>query len=102
MAKNYTTIGSMKTRKERDENGQVQYYVQLDKKVLGKLFIKDDKGQYQSVTEYIQVERPTAKFDRMLKSGKIDETEYDKKTADYAKDGKLDFVKFELQIVTEK
>ncbi len=97
MAKTYTTLGAMKTKKEKDENGNPQYYIQLDKKLIGKL-----KLDGVPVTEFIQVERPTAKFDRMLKAGKIAEAEYDEKTGAFAKDGKLEFVKFDLQIVTEK
>lgn len=98
MSKKFHNIGSMKTKKERDENGDVQYYIEIDKSFLGRISI-DGKA---ITGKYINVDRPVAKFDRMLKSGKIDESEYDKKTADFAPEGKLAFVKFDLQIVTEE
>lgn len=102
MAKKYHNIGSMKTKKDKDEHGNTQYVIQLDKKLQGKIFIKGDDGKFKPVTEYIQVERPAAKFDRMLKSGKIDEKEYEEKVAQFEKGGKLEFVKFDLQMTTEE
>jgi hypothetical protein len=102
MAKKYYNLGSMKTKKEKDADGNVQYYIELDKELVGKLKIdgkplaKSNDGKV-----YIQVERPTAKFDRMLASGKISDTEYNDKTERFSKDGDLSFVKFDLQAVTE-
>lgn len=95
--KKFNNIGSMKTKKEKDENGNPQYYIELDKNFIGRLTL-DGKP----FGKYIDVQRPTTKFDRMLKAGTIDEAEYDQKTAEFAADGKLSFVKFDLQIVTEE
>lgn len=96
MAK-YHNIGSMKTKKDRDADGNVQYYIEIDKDYLGRISI-DGKPL---VDKYIDVERPTAKYDRMLKAGKIKEDEYDQKTAMYAPEGKAAFVKFDLQMKTK-
>lgn len=98
MAKKFHNIGSMKTKKEKDANGNPQYYIEIDKNYIGRISI-DGKPV---TTKFINVDRPTSKFDRMLKSGKIKEDEYDQKTADFAPDGKLSFVKFDLQIVEEE
>lgn len=109
--KNYHNIGSMKTKKDKDEDGNVQYVIQLDKKYQGKIFIQDEKGKFQPVSEYIQVERPTEKFDRMLVKGTIDEKEYEQKVAQFDSTvdprtkqslGKLSFIKFDLQMITEE
>jgi ACT domain-containing protein len=102
MAKKYHNIGSMKTKKDKDEDGNVQYVIQLDKKYQGKIFVQDEKGKFKPVSEYIQVERPKAKFDRMLKAGKIEDTEYSDKVDQFEKGGKLEFVKFDLQMTTEE
>ncbi len=96
MAKKFNAIGSMKTKKEKDANGNPQYYIEIDKNFIDRL-----KLDGKPIGKYINVERPTSKYDRMLKSGKIDEAEYDEKTAQFAADGKLAFVKFDLQIVQE-
>lgn len=100
MAK-YHNLGSMKTMKDKDADGNVQYYIEIDKEVAGKIKIDGKPLKSKNGKFYLQVERPTAKFDRMLNSGKITETEYNEKTARYAKDGDLNFVKFDLQAVTE-
>jgi hypothetical protein len=109
--KNYHNIGSMKTKKDKDEDGNVQYVIQLDKKYHGKIFIKNDQGKLEPVTEYISVERPTVKYDRMLKKGTIDEKEYEEKVDQFDSTvdpktkqprGKLSFIKFDLQMVTEE
>lgn len=97
MAKKYHNIGSMKTKKEKDKDGNVQYLIEIDKKYIGRISI-DGKP---ITGKYINVDRPTTKYDRMLQSGKITEDEYEQKTAEFAPDGKLAFVKFDLQIVTE-
>lgn len=112
MAKKYHNFASMKTKKDKDENGNVQYLIELDKKYIDKLFLYDsEKKRYVPVPgKYINVDRPTTKFDRMLKSGKITEAEYEQKVSEYDASidpqtkqprGKLAFVKFDLQIVTE-
>lgn len=95
--KTYFNLGSMKLRKDKDENGNPQYYVELDPKIVDKIRIDGKK-----ITKYFQVERPTAKFDRMLASGKINEKEYEEKVAEYEKDGRLSFVKFDLQATSDE
>jgi hypothetical protein len=95
MAK-YNNFGSMKLKKEKDKDGNPQYYIELDQKIIDRL-----KFDGKPLDKFIQVERPTAKFDRMLNSGKLSQDEYDAKVAQFDKDGKLSFVKFDLQIVTK-
>lgn len=104
MAKKYHNIGSMKTKKDKDADGQVQYLIELDKAYLGKIFIYNEttKEFVPMSGKYINVDRPTAKYDRMLKAGTIKEDEYDQKTSVFAPDGKASHVKFDLQIVTEE
>lgn len=108
--KQYYNIGSMKTKKDKDENGNVQYVIQLDKKMVGKIFIQDEKTKkFKPIDEYINVERPTAKFERMLAADKISEKEFEEKVDQYDATidpktkqpiGKLSFVKFDLQMTT--
>lgn len=104
--KTYHNLGSMKLKKDKDENGNLQYYVEIDQKILDKIRIDGKK-----ISKFIQVERPTQKFDRMLAAGKIDEKEYEEKTAQFDSTidpqtkqprGKLSFVKFDLQAVSEE
>lgn len=97
MAKTYHSIGQMKTKKDKDENGNVQYLIEIDKKYLGRISIDG----IPLTSKYVNVERPTKKFDKMLAKGSIDEVEYDQKMADFSPEGKLSFVKFDIQIVTE-
>lgn len=45
---------------------------------------------------YINAEGPTTKYDRMIASGAITEEEYNEKTARFAEDGDLSFIRLEL------
>lgn len=94
MAKKYTTIGSMNTKREKDEQGRVSYNIKLDSKV--KLIVNGE----EVTSGYLNVSRPTDKFERMLKAGALTEEEYDRKLADFDKGGKLEFIKFEITAVT--
>lgn len=94
--KTYHNLGSMKLKKDKDENGNAQYYIELDKKIADRIKI-DGKP----ISKFINVERPTAKFDRMLASGKLSPEEYEQKIEEFGAEGKLSFVKFDLQATQE-
>jgi len=96
--KTYYNLGNMKTKKDKDADGNLQYYIEIDQKLQGRLSIDGKK----ITTKFIDVERPTTKFDRMLSKGVIDQNEYDKKTEEYSKEGRLSFIKFDLQIANEE
>lgn len=96
MSKKFNNLGSMKLKKDKDKDGNPQYYIELDQKIIEKL-----KLDGKPLSKFINVERPTAKYDRMLKAGKITQEEYEAKIADFDKEGRLSFVKFDLQVQTE-
>lgn len=105
MAKKYHNLGSMKVRRKKNESDPAEYYIEIDREMLSKISIEG-----KPISKFIQVERPTAKFDRMLAAGKMSEAEYDKRVADFDASidpetgnprGKSSFVKFDLQVVTE-
>ena len=70
----------------------------------GGLYIKVDKDldiqiNGKSVAGmYININKPTEKFDRMLAAGKITEEEYDEKTARFGAEGDLSWIRQELTI----
>ena len=96
--KDYHNIGSMKTKKEKDDEGNTQYYIEIDKKYLGRISIDGKK----LTSKYINVNRPTVKLEGLLKAGVITEADFDQQSADFAPEGKLNFVKFDLKLEIEK
>ena len=92
--KNFIQLGAMLEKKEKDDQGRPNYYIKLDDKVEVKI-------NGQKVTA-LNVQRPADKFNRMLAKGTITEAEYEEKIAQYEKDGKLGFVKFELVVALDK
>jgi hypothetical protein len=76
--------------KEKDEQGRAKYYFKLDKDV--KILVN---GKELASTSF-QIERPTDKYDRMVKAGKMSEKEHAEKLDLYGEDGKASFVKFEF------
>lgn len=101
--KTYHNLGSMKLKKDKDANGNAQYYIEVDKKIAdrikidGKPLSKNKDGKV-----FISVERPTDKFDRMLAAKAIDVKEYEEKVGQFEADGKLSFIKFDLQATTDE
>ena len=89
MAK-FVNFGSLIMKK--DKSG---FYIKLDKDL--ELSINGDKFN----GEYINVNPPTVKYDRMLDQGKITEEEYEKAVARFAKDGDLSFIRQELTAVVD-
>lgn len=93
----FFNLGSIKTKKELDEDGKPQYYLEIDTKKITELKINgvviDNK--------YLDVDRPSAKFKRMLKNKKISPEEFQSKTDDFEKGGKLEFVKFDVVAKTK-
>lgn len=87
----FVKLGAMLMSDELDHNGKPSYYIKLDKDV--KLMIN---GRELATTS-LKVERPTDKFDRMVKAGKMDPEEHQKKIEFYADGGKASFVKFEIE-----
>lgn len=79
----------------------------LNKKKKGGFTIKVDKDVELVVNgkkftgEYINVSKPTDKYDNMLKKNKITQEEYDKAIARFAEGGDLSFVRQELTIVID-
>lgn len=107
MAKDYHDIGSMKTKKEKDKDGNLQYYIELDKKYEGRISIDGKK----LTSRFINVNRPVAKLESLLKNRIITEAEFDKKLDEFDATidpqtklprGKLSFVKFDLKLEIEK
>lgn len=86
----FITVGSMLQGKENDAQGRPTYYIKLDSKAKITIDGVDVSGST------LQVSRPTDKFDRMLAAGKMEEAEYDQKTARFGESGDLKFIKFEL------
>lgn len=87
----YVKIGSMVLDKEKDEQGRAKYYIKLDDKVEIILNGKKFTGKA------FKVERPTDKYDRMVKAGVINEKEHQDKLDLYADGGRASFVKFEIE-----
>ena len=79
----------------------------LNKKKAGGFTIKLDRDVELTVNgkkftgEYINVQKPTVKYDNMLKREKITEEEYNKAVARFADGGDLAFVRQELTIVID-
>lgn len=84
----YHPVGAFLEKQEKGEDGRPQYYIKLDSSVEVKI-----NGKKVSA---LNIQRPTDKFEKMLAKGVITEEQYEEKMADFEKDGKLSFVKFEL------
>jgi flagellar basal body rod protein FlgF len=95
MAK-YATLGSMNIKKDLDTKNRKAYCIKIPKDTIITVNGRKVEG------DYINVERPTDKFDRMLAKGSITQAEYEKKCADYDAQGKLSFVQFEITAKTEE
>lgn len=91
----FINLGAIMTKKDRDAEGKLQYYIKLDKEV--KLVVNGK----EATSEYIQVNSPKVKYDKMLAKGKIEEEEADKSKARFDKGGDLEFIKQELTIIID-
>tara|TARA_R110000851_G_scaffold29641_1_gene81420 strand:+ start:359 stop:643 length:285 start_codon:yes stop_codon:yes gene_type:complete len=91
----FINFGALMTKKDRDSEGKLQYYIKLDKEV--KLVVNGKA----TTSEYIQVKAPTAKYDAMLAKDKITEEECDEKKARFAKGGDLEFIRQELTVIID-
>lgn len=94
MAK-FINFGALMSKKERDAEGKLQYYIKLDKDI--ELTVNGEK----LTNEYIQVQNPKAKFDKMLEKGKITEEERDEKQARFDKGGDLEYIRQELVVIID-
>lgn len=92
----YIKIGSMLLDSEKDEQGRPKYYIKLDEKVEITINGKKFNGTV------FKVERPTDKYDRMAKAGKLERKEHQAKIDLYSEGGKADFVKFEIEAVIKE
>jgi hypothetical protein len=92
----YIKIGSMLLDQEKDEQGRAKYYIKLDEKVEITINGKKFNGTA------FKVERPTDKYDRMAKAGKLDPKEHKAKLDLYSDGGKANFVKFEIEAVIKE
>lgn len=86
--KKFVNVGAMLQRKENDDQDRPTYWLKLDKEV--EMTINGKK-----VTA-LNISRPTDKFERMLKAGKITAEEYENKIELYNEKGDYSFVKFEF------
>lgn len=93
MAKNdrYVALGAITIKKEKDAQGRNQYYFKISDDV--ELTINGRKF----TGKYLNVSRPTDKYDRMLEKGKISEDEHEQKCEQFEKGGKLSYISLELQ-----
>lgn len=92
---NFINFGAIMTKKERDAEGKLQYYIKLNKEV--DLVVNGKK----TTSEYINVSSPKVKYDRMLEKGKITEEEADIAKSRFDSEGDLAFIKQELTIVID-
>jgi len=70
------------------------FYVKVEKDLDIKINGEDFSGRY------INMDKPTVKFDRMLKKGVITEEEYDEKCARFSKGGDLSWIRQEMSVKT--
>lgn len=99
--KTYLNLGTIVEKRDKktgelilDENGNKTYYLKVDKK--SKVVINGVQ-----IGDYINVNRPRDKYDRMLASGKITPQEHAIKVAQYEEGGEFDYAKFELNTSVE-
>jgi flagellar basal body rod protein FlgF len=93
--RNYAQVGSFALSSREGENGEKSYYIKISKDTQLTINGKKVKG------EYLNVEKPTVKFDRMLAKGTISQEEYNDKIAAFEGEGKLSFIKFEISAELE-
>ena len=86
----FVALGSIMVKKEKDSKGRNSYYMKLDDAVK----ITINGRPYNN--KYIQVSRPTDKYDRMFEKGTITEDTYEEKVSAFDKDGRLSYVSLEL------
>ena len=91
--KQFVKVGAMLQKKELDKQGRAAYYLKVDENT-------DLRINGVKVTA-VNIERPTDKFERMVAAGKMTEEEFEQAVADFDKDGKKSFVKFEFQATLE-
>lgn len=83
----FPKVGAMLQKKELGKDGKPQYYLRIDKDVEVKINGK-------KVTA-LNIERPTAKYERMLANDKISPEEYEEKM-ELFEEGELSYIKFEF------
>jgi hypothetical protein len=84
--KKYVNVGILCKRKDGG------FYIKVDKDSGLSIGGQDFSGQY------INVSKPTEKYDRMLKAGKITEDEYNEKIDRYSQGGDLEWIRQELTV----
>lgn len=97
MAK-FIDFGAIMTKKERDAEGKLQYYIKLNKDI--KISIDGE----ELTSEFINVKTPADKIQARIDSGKVDEDKIEKleKTkARYLGDGDLNYIKQQLTVVID-
>lgn len=85
----YPKIGAMMLKEELDEDGKPQYYIKISDGV--EVTVNGVK-----LGQFINLERPTKKFERMLDKGKITEEEFESNVSRFEDDGDLNYIKFEV------
>jgi hypothetical protein len=99
----FINLGILCSKKDRDENDKLQYYIKLDKDV------KITVNGKETTSDFIQVQTPANKLAKRIASGKLDEAkveQLEKTMRRYLapKDeevGDLNYIKQELTIVLD-
>ena len=97
MAK-FIDLGAIMTKKDRDANGKLQYYIKLNKEL--DIVINGEK----LTSEYVNVDAPANKIQKRIDSGKVDEEkieQLEKTKARYLGDGDLNYIKQQLTVVID-
>jgi len=97
MAK-FIDFGAIMTKKERDDEGKLQYYIKLNKDI--KVTIDGQK----LTSEYINVKTPVQQIQARIDSGKNDEEkieQLEKTKARFEQGGDLEFIKQNLTVVID-
>ena len=94
----FINLGILCSKKDRDDEGKLQYYIKLDKDVKITVNGKD------TTSDFIQVATPANKLAKRIASGKLDEAkieQLEKTKARFEADGDLNYIKQELTIILD-
>lgn len=105
----YATIGSLIFQSQFDDEGnRLEGEYKTDDKGRKLYALKLDKNTEVVINgvnmtgKTLYVSRPDTKFQRLLDRGIIDESEFNKKIADFGPGGRLEFVQMEIVADLEK
>lgn len=85
---NFPQIGSMMQKKENDKQGRAAYYIKISDDVKVTVNGKEVK--------FLNIQRPTDKYDYKVENGKMTGEEYDEAVARFQEGGDLSYIKFEI------